>query len=101
MAKQRIVKKKTRNKPLIPTPGTIPLNEHGYRKNSDSARIVEIMVKGGLDRQDINEKIVDAINPLTRSGNYKNIPSLVSGLLTKCEEKGYRIEAKWRLIPPE
>lgn len=76
------------------------VNEFGYRTLSDSAKIVEIMVSGGLDRQDINEKIADAIKPETRNGNDKNIPSLVSGLLTKLQEKGYQVESSWRLIPP-
>lgn len=76
------------------------MNAHGFRNGSDSATIVDIMVEGGLDRQDINDKVAEAIEPLTRSGRQKNIPSLISGLLARLEERGYKIESSWRLIPP-
>ena len=76
------------------------MNEHGFRNNSDSAKIVDIMVAGGLDRQDINEKVASAITTETRNGQRKNIPSLVSGLLARLEERGYVVESSWKLIPP-
>jgi hypothetical protein len=77
------------------------MNEHGFRNNSDSAKIVDIMVAGGLDRQDINEKVASAITTETRNGQRKNIPSLVSGLLARLEQKGYVVESSWKLIPPQ
>lgn len=76
-------------------------NEHGFRIGSDSAVIVDIMLKGALDRQDVNDKVAEAIELKTRNGNRKNIPSLVSGLLGRLEERGYYIESYWRLVPPE
>lgn len=76
------------------------LTEHGFRNGSDSATIVDIMVQGGLDRQDINDKVAAAINIQTRSGRTKNIPSLISGLLARLEQRGYYIESSWRLVPP-
>lgn len=76
------------------------MNAHGFRNGSDSAKIVDIMVEGGLDRQDINDKVAEVIDPHTRSGRQKNIPSLISGLLARLEERGYKIESSWRLIPP-
>lgn len=76
------------------------MNSHGFRNGSDSAIIVDIMVEGGLDRQDINDKVAAAINALTRSGRQKNIPSLISGLLARLDERGYKIESSWRLVPP-
>ncbi len=79
---------------------TIPLTEHGFRVGSDSAIIVDILVAGGLDRQDINEKVAASINPNTRNGRPKNIPSLISGLLARLEERGYYIESSWRVVPP-
>lgn len=91
--KRRYRKKKLRKE------GDIDI--HGFRTLSDSSKIVEIMVKGGLDRQDINEKIADTISVTTKSGRDKNIPSLVSGLLTRLQDKGYQIEASWRLVPPK
>jgi hypothetical protein len=76
------------------------MTKHGFRVGSDSAIIVDLLVAGGLDRQDINEKVAAAINPVTRSGRNKNIPSLISGLLARLEERGYTIESSWRLVPP-
>lgn len=76
------------------------MTQHGFRAGSDSAIIVDLLVAGGLDRQDINEKVAAAINPMTRSGRQKNIPSLISGLLARLEARGYHIESSWRLVPP-
>lgn len=76
------------------------MTQHGFRVGSDSAIIVDLLVAGGLDRQDINEKVAAAINPMTRSGRQKNIPSLISGLLARLEQRGYHIESSWRLVPP-
>lgn len=76
------------------------MTQHGFRVGSDSAIIVDLLVAGGVDRQDINEKVAEAINPMTRSGRQKNIPSLISGLLARLEQRGYHIESSWRLVPP-
>jgi hypothetical protein len=76
------------------------MTEHGFRVGSDSAQIVDILVAGGLDRQDINEKVADAIGTQTKSGRTKNIPSLISGLLSRLEDRGYHIESSWKVIPP-
>lgn len=76
------------------------MTSHGFRNGSDSAIIVDLLVAGGLDRQDINDKVAELINPQTKSGRQKNIPSLISGLLARLEERGYRIESSWRLVPP-
>ncbi len=76
------------------------MNRHGFRSWSDSAKIVDIMLQGGLDRQDINDKVADAIGTKTRSGRDKNIPSLISGLLARLVERGYTVESSWRVIEP-
>ena len=77
------------------------MNTHGFRNGSDSATIVDILVAGGLDRQDINDKVAVAIGTETRTGRTKNIPSLISGLLARLEERGYSVESSWRVIPPK
>lgn len=84
-----------------PKSGKKSMTVHGFREGSDSAIIVEILVQGGVDRQEINDKIAAAINTQTRSGRQKNIPSLVSGLLARLEKRGYRIESHWRVVPPQ
>ena len=77
------------------------MNAHGFRNGSDSATIVDILVAGGLDRQDINDKVAAAIGTETRTGRTKNIPSLISGLLARLEERGYTVESSWRVVPPK
>lgn len=77
------------------------MNSHGFRNGSDSATIVDILVAGGLDRQDINDKVAAAIGTETRTGRTKNIPSLISGLLARLEERGYTVESSWRVVPPK
>lgn len=77
------------------------LDTHGFRKNSDSSKIVEIMVNGAIDRQEINILVANKITSQTRHGLRKNIPSLVSGLLTRLEAKGYTVESSWKLIAPD
>lgn len=77
------------------------MNAHGFRNGSDSATIVDILVAGGLDRQDINDKVSAAIGTETRTGRTKNIPSLISGLLARLEERGYTVESSWRVVPPK
>ncbi len=77
------------------------LNEHGFRIGSDSAIIVDILLNGGLDRHDLNQKVADSIEPLTKGGREKNIPSLISMLLTRLEARGYKVESTWRLVPPD
>ena len=71
------------------------MTDHGFRIGSDSAAIVDILVAGGLDRQDINEKVADAIGTATKSGRTKNIPSLISGLLSRLDDRGYHIVSEW------
>jgi hypothetical protein len=77
------------------------LDAHGFRVGSDSSKIVEIMLAGGIDRQDINDKVAAAIDPLTKNGRKKNIPSLISGLIGRLEDRGYFQESEWRLIAPK
>lgn len=75
-------------------------NEHGFRIGSDSAAIVDIMIAGAFDRNEINALSEDAVGGETRNGNPKNVPSLVSGLLSRLQEQGYTVESSWRLVPP-
>ena len=84
------------------TPPTRELNEHGFVDGSDSALMVELMLEGGFDRREVNDKIAEQLeDTTTRAGNQKNIPSLISGLLARLEERGYTVESHWRLVPPD
>jgi hypothetical protein len=79
-------------------------NEHGLVPGSDTATMLDIMLEGGTDRNDINSQVEKAIKKSTglqtRAGNDKNIPTMVSSLLSRMQEKGYTIESSWVLVPP-
>ena len=83
-----------------PRPAPRGLNDHGFRIGSNSATIVDILIAGGADRQDINDRVATAIGTHTKNGHVKNIPSLISGLLARLESKGYHIESSWKVVPP-
>lgn len=91
---------KKKRKPATPI-NYVKVDEYGFRENSDSSIIVGIMLKGGLDRQDINEKVAQAISTETKSGRVKNIPSLISGLLIRLQKRGFTVEASWQLVAPK
>ena len=80
------------------------LNVHGFVPGSDSALIVDALIDGGKDRHDATAKAVKKIEKSsgmsTRGGGQKNVPSLISGLMARLTERGYKIESEWRLKPP-
>lgn len=76
------------------------VNEHGYIPGTDSALICDILLAGGTDRADINEKVVKKIGLETRNGTEKNIPALVSGVLNTLLRKGYKTESSFVVLPP-
>lgn len=86
------------------TPSTREFDPFGFVKGGDSSIIAHALVEGGFDRKDVNDKIVAEIEKTngieTRGGGTKNVPSLVSGILSRLEEKGYTVESEWRLVPP-
>lgn len=82
------------------------LNELGFMDGSDSATIARCLVEGGADRQDVNNRIIEAIDASTgitnRNGQEKYIPSMVSGILGRMLKTGkYEIQASWQLVPLE
>lgn len=76
-------------------------NIHGYRVGTDSAIIVDELIKGGKGRTEVTERIAKKLpSTETRGGQSKNIPSLISGLLARLEEGGYKVEQSWVVVPP-
>lgn len=103
-ASKRAAAKKTTKAPAKERAYTRELNLHGFVPGSDTAHIVDALLEGGADRHDVTAKAIDRIEKTngieTRGGNTKNVPSLISGLLTRLEAKGYTVESTWRLVPP-
>lgn len=77
------------------------LDEHGFVPGTDSAHIAAALLAGGTDRNQINEKVLKKIGGTTRTGSDKNIPALVSGVLNRLLEQGYKVESSWVLVAPK
>jgi hypothetical protein len=95
-AKKAPVKKTTSNRGGFKR----ELDEHGFVPGTDSAHIAAALLAGGKDRNEINEKVLKKIGGETRTGSTKNIPALVSGVLNRLLEQGYKVESSWTLVAP-
>lgn len=76
------------------------LDAHGFVPGTDSSVIVAELLKGGKDRGDINASVAKKIGGTTRNGTERNVPALVSGVLNKLLEQGYKIESTYTVVPP-
>lgn len=76
------------------------LDDNGFVVGTDSAKIAEILLEGGVDRNDINAKAEKAIGGVTRNDTDKNVPALVSGVLNRLLRAGYSVESSWQLTAP-
>jgi hypothetical protein len=76
------------------------LNEHGFVKGSDSEKVVEILLEGGQDRNDINEKIRKRLGGTTKNSTQRNVSSTVASILNKLRSQGYYVESSWKLCEP-
>lgn len=103
-APKRAAAKSTAKKTPVTESHPREFDEHGFVIGSDSSIIAEELMKGGTERTSVNDAIRERIEKEsgleTRTGTQKNIPALVAGLLTRLKEKGYEVEATWRLVPP-
>lgn len=101
---KKTVAKKAPAKKAAPNAGQKPWGEfdiHGYRIGSDSQIIVTELLKGGKGRAEVTERIAKKLpTTKTRGGQEKNIPSLISGLLARLEEQGYKLDQSWVVVPP-
>jgi phenylalanyl-tRNA synthetase alpha subunit len=80
---------------------TQELNVYGFKIGSDSALIVDELIKGGKGRADVTARIEKKLPvKTTRNGEAKNVPSLIAGLLSRLREQGYKVEQTWKITPP-
>jgi len=79
----------------------------GYRvrEGSDTHLIVRTLLTGGANREHINRvietELIKRNAMLTREGNTKNIPSLVSGMLKRLTDFGYREDSHYIVLPSD
>lgn len=76
------------------------LDEHGFVVGGDSSTIAAMLLEGGADRSDINAKVAKKIGTVTRNDTERNVPALVSGVLKRLEEQGYKVESSFVVVPP-
>lgn len=94
-------KKRATTKAATPRAPRGEFDEHGFRVGTDSSIIAAELLEGGYDRDDINDRVAELLpETTTRSGNDKQVPSLVSGILKRLQERGYTVESSWQLVPP-
>lgn len=99
-AKKAAAKKTTTPKTATKRGPVREVNEHGFVPGTDSAKIADILLAGGKDRNDVNTKVEKAIGSETRNGTKKNVPALVSGVLNRLIEQGYKVDSSWVLNAP-
>lgn len=75
-------------------------DENGFAVGTASAIIAEIICEGGKSRNEINAKVAKKIGGETRNGTERNVPSMVTNIVGKLRERGYKEESTWRMVPP-
>lgn len=71
----------------------IPIETEGFL-------IVLELLRGGRDRQEVNNRVRDLLPSTTASGTPKPVPNLVSGVMKKLEAKGFTIKGDWKMVKP-
>lgn len=80
----------------------LPRDELGYALGSDMHVAVQELLKGGEDRREISDRVAKAFGKqLTRNGRPKPVSTIINNALRQLTRRGYRIEASWKLVPPE
>jgi hypothetical protein len=72
----------------------------GFATDTDSQFIAEALMEGGETRQDIIDWLKDNMEGETRNGTEKPIANLVAGVYNKLLDRGFTVEATYRLVPP-
>lgn len=77
---------------------------HGFLVGSDSQIIANALTEGGETKTQIireaAEKIEKENGLVTRNGTEKAISSLASSVLRTLQDKGYTVEASYKVVPP-
>jgi len=72
----------------------------GIQINTEAFLIMLELLRGGRDRQEVNNRVRDLLPPTTSSGTVKPVPNLVSGVMKKLEAKGFTIKGDWKMVKP-
>lgn len=72
----------------------------GVAINTEGFLIVLEILRGGRDRQEINDRCRQILPAYTAQGTPKPVPNLVSGMIKKLEAKGFTIKGDWKMVKP-
>lgn len=75
---------------------------YGYRMGSDVQVVVEELLKGGADKHDVAQRILNRFGEqTTRSGKPKPVSTIMNQVLEQMLARGFVIKSTWTLAPPE
>lgn len=72
----------------------------GIQINTEAFIIMLEILRGGRDRQEINDRVREILPAFTGQGTPKPVPNLVSGVIKKLEAKGFTIKGDWKMVKP-
>lgn len=72
----------------------------GIQINTEQFIVALEILRGGRDRQEINDRCRQILPATTPHGTPKPVPNLVSGVIKKLEAKGFTIKGDWKMVKP-
>lgn len=72
----------------------------GIQISTEAFIIALELLRGGRDRQEINDRVRDLLPRTTSQGTPKPVPNLVSGVLKKLQAQGFGIKGDWKVTKP-
>lgn len=72
----------------------------GIRIETEGFQIALELLRGGMDRQEINNRCRDLLPTHTSSGTRKPVPNLVAGVLKKLQANGFTVKGAWKVVKP-
>lgn len=86
--------------PVLSRLRKVPVDpNHGFRPNTDRAKVAAAYVEGGVSRSEINNALREGLGE-TSNGSPKNVDLLGSQVLAELKARGYTVESSWRVVPP-
>jgi hypothetical protein len=72
----------------------------GIAVDTEAFLIMREVLRGGRDRQEINDRVREILPATTAQGTPKPVPNLVSSVVKKLQDKGFTIKGDWKMVKP-
>lgn len=72
----------------------------GVGISSERLIVAVELLKGGLDRQEVNNRLAEILPSTTRNGTKKSVSNLVSSALAALVELGFEVKGNWKVVKP-